>query len=64
MTKSAMAELKIETLLNTIEEWEEKLKLEKNAQTVNHLIALYNKAVEYYSALSDDRHMDYLMKVK
>jgi len=31
---------------------------------VNHLIALYNKAVEYYSALNDDKHLEYLMKVK
>jgi hypothetical protein len=28
------------------------------------LIALYNKAVEYYSALDDDRHIDYLMKLQ
>jgi hypothetical protein len=53
VTKSAMTELKIETLLSTIAEWEDKLAREKNSQTVNHLIALYNKAVEYYSALND-----------
>jgi hypothetical protein len=64
VTKSAMAELKIETLLSAIAEWENKLALQKNSQTVNHLIALYNKAVEYYSALNDERHMDYLSKVK
>jgi len=28
------------------------------------LIALYNKAVEYYSALNDDRHLEYLMKLQ
>lgn len=59
-----MSELKIDTLLKTIEEWESKLAQEKNSQTVNHLIALYNKAVEYYSALNDDKHLQYLMKVK
>ena len=32
--------------------------------TAKHLIALYNKAVEYYSALNDDRHMQYLMKLQ
>ena len=64
VTSGSMAELKIETLLTTIEEWEAKLQYEKNSQTVNHLIALYNKAVEYYSALNDERHMNYLMKVK
>ena len=64
VTKSAMTELRIETLLSTISEWEAKLQAEKTSQTVNHLIALYNKAVEYYSALNDDRHMEYLLKVK
>ena len=32
--------------------------------TAQHLIALYNKAVEYYSALDDERHIDYLMKLQ
>ena len=32
--------------------------------TAQHLIALYNKAVEYYSALDDDRHFQYLMKLQ
>lgn len=64
VTQSAVSELKIDTLLRTIAEWEEKLAADKSSQTVNHLIALYNKAVEYYSALNDDRHMEYLMKVK
>jgi hypothetical protein len=28
------------------------------------LIALYNKAIEYYSALNDDKHLDYLNKLQ
>jgi len=32
--------------------------------TAQHLIALYNKAVEYYSALDDERHLQYLMKLQ
>lgn len=32
--------------------------------TAQHLIPLYNQAVEYYSALDDDRHMEYLMKLQ
>ena len=32
--------------------------------TAQHLIALYNKAVEYYSALDDERYMGYLMKLQ
>ena len=33
-------------------------------KTAQHLIALYNKAVEYYSALDDERHIEYLMKLQ
>lgn len=40
------------------------MQIEKNSSTVNHLIALYNKAVEYYSAMNDDRHLKYLTLVK
>ena len=32
--------------------------------TAQHLIALYNKAVEYYSALDDERHIEFLMKLQ
>lgn len=28
------------------------------------MIALYNKAIEYYSALNDDKHLDYLNKLQ
>ena len=31
-----------------------------NASTVQHLISLYNKAIEYYSALNDEKHIEYL----
>lgn len=35
-----------------------------NAQTVQHLISLYNKAIEYYSALNDEKHIEYLQKLQ
>lgn len=35
-----------------------------NPKIAQHLIALYNKAVEYYSALNDERHLEYLMKLQ
>jgi len=35
-----------------------------NAQTVQHLISLYNKAIEYYSALNDDKHIEFLQKLQ
>lgn len=64
VSKDAMKELKIESLLFTIEEYETKLKTEVNPKIAQHLIALYNKAVEYYSALNDERHREYLMKLQ
>ena len=32
--------------------------------TAQNLIALYNKAIGYYSALDDDRHIQYLKKLQ
>ncbi len=32
--------------------------------TVQHLISLYNKAIEYYSALNDEKHIEYLQKLQ
>ena len=63
VNKDAIKVMKIESVLLTIEEYEKKLTQEVSPSTAKHLIALYNKAVEYYSALNDDRHMQYLMKL-
>ena len=57
VNKEAMKVMKIDSVLLTIEEYENKLKNEVSPSTAKHLIALYNKAVEYYSALNDDRHL-------
>ena len=32
-------------------------------KVVKDFIALYNKAIEYYSAKNDDRHLEYLQKL-
>lgn len=48
----------------TIKQYEEKLSDKVEHKTAQHLIALYNKAVEYYSALDDERHIEYLMKLQ
>jgi hypothetical protein len=32
--------------------------------SVQHLISLYNKAIEYYSAMNDERHTEYLQKLQ
>jgi hypothetical protein len=51
-------------LLATISEYEKQLRNAEDSKTAKHLIALYNKAVEYYSALNDDKHLEYLMKLQ
>lgn len=32
--------------------------------SIQHLISLYNQAIEYYSAMSDERHMEFLNKLQ
>ena len=65
VTASAMAELKIDTLLKTIFEWEEKLQQDNQPTTAQHLLQLYNKAIEYYSATGNMEAMqEYLAKLK
>lgn len=65
VTASAMAELKIDTLLNTIFEWELKLQQDNQTTTAQHLLQLYNKAIEYYSATGDmEKAQEYLIKLK
>lgn len=51
-------------MLATISEYEKQLEVDGDSKTAKHLIALYNKAVEYYSALNDDKHLDYLIKLQ
>lgn len=57
-------DLQIDRLLATIGEYERQLEQAGESKTAKHLIALYNKAVEYYSALNDDKHMMYLQKLQ
>jgi len=39
-------------------------KTQISPSTVQHLISLYNKAIEYYSAMNDERHIEYLQKLQ
>ena len=65
VTAGALAELKIDTLLKTIFEWENKFSEDKQTTTAQHLIQLYNKAIEYYSATNDmEAAQTYLTKLK
>lgn len=64
VTKSAIKQMDITSVEKTIEQQERKMNEQVTHATAQHLIALYNKAVEYYSALDDERHLQYLMKLQ
>ena len=64
VNKEAIKVMKIDSVLATIKQHEEKMEAEVSTESAKHLIALYNKAVEYYSALNDDRHEQYLKKLQ
>lgn len=57
-------DLQIDRLLATITDYEKQLATDEAPRAAKHLIALYNKAVEYYSALNDDKHLEYLIKLQ
>ena len=56
--------MKIDSVLLTIDQFEKKMESQVTPGTAQHLIAPYNKAVEYYSALDDERYVGYLMKLQ
>ena len=64
VTKGAVKQMDITSVEKTIEMYERKMESSVTHATAQHLIALYNKAVEYYSALDDERHLQYLMKLQ
>jgi hypothetical protein len=54
----------IYNLLDKVEHYEEAMQTQPNSQIVQHLIILYNKVIEYYSALNDEKHLEYLQKLQ
>jgi len=63
VNESQYKQLNINHLLATIAQYEESLSSAPQSTIVQQLIMLYNKAIEYYSALNDERHLEYLMKL-
>jgi hypothetical protein len=63
VSANAVKELKIGAVLERIAKFEEDLKTIPTGEVVQQLINLYNKAIEYYSALNDEKHMVYLKKL-
>jgi hypothetical protein len=64
VTGNTVKDLQVDRLLASIGEYENKMETSGDPKVAKHLIALYNKAVEYYSALNEDTHMAYLMKLQ
>ena len=64
VSESAYKEYNINMLLNKIQQYEQNLEQAPNSQIIQHLIMLYNKAIEYYSALNDEKHLMYLQKLQ
>lgn len=58
-----LKDLQIDDLISRIEQYESTLDNEPNATTVHSLIGLYNKAIEYYSALNNEKHKEFLKKL-
>lgn len=50
VTQAAYDGLEVDKLISTITEWEGKFSSDKSQETMDHLMALYNKAIEYYGA--------------
>ena len=64
VTEKAMKELKIDILLQKIQEYEKVIESSPNQQVAQQLIMLYNKAIEYYSAINDEKYKSYFDKLQ
>ena len=63
-SESATKGINIEDLHMIISQQEAILAAEPTRNTVDSLMELYNKAIVYYSALSDEKHLEYLQKLQ
>ena len=59
-----LPKINIEETEKNISEYEEKLKVEENADIIKELLELYGKAIEFYSAINDKRYIEYNNKVR
>lgn len=60
----ALQRVKIKEINNSIVEYEIMIQDEMSKDRINELIDLYQKAIEYYSALNDPKFDSYLQKVR
>ena len=61
---NAFKNLDKQEILNTIEELEKKAKLKLDPETMDSSMRLYQKAIEYFSALNDPLYDAYLKKLQ
>lgn len=62
--RGKLPEINIEDTEKNILLYEDKLKKEENANILNKLLRLYEEAIEYYSAVNDNRYIEYNNKVR
>ena len=63
--KGNIPDTNIESTEKRIKEYEELIKVEEeNAKVIKDLLELYEKAIEYYSAINDKRYIDYNNKIR
>ena len=64
VTAQAIKKIKIQEIMDGIVKFEVAIQDEMNKDNVDKLIDLYQRAIEYYSALSDPKFETYLQKVR
>ncbi len=63
-SEAATKGINIDDLLAIIGQQEGVLTSTPSKNTVDNLMELYNKAIVYYSALGDERHVEYVQKLQ
>ena len=64
VTAQAIKKIKIQEIMDGIVKFEVAIQDDMNKENVDKLIDLYQRAIEYYSALSDPKFETYLQKVR
>ena len=63
--KGIIPEINIQSTEENIKTYEDKLNTEEeNGKVIKELLELYEKAIEYYSAINDKRYIDYNDKIR
>lgn len=63
VTSKSLRRTKIDEILQSIAVYESNLETNLNIDMINSLMSLYQQAIEYYSALNDDRFQDFIMRL-